>query len=193
MMDLFENLLNMNENEDKYVKVTTVDDKDTEKEECVDTKEESAIIKDEKDIEQVVENVEVKTEDADTDLTTPLDRKELFAEKAKKFGEKVDMLATVLDAYDLNKWLSTLDADLQMDVYTEGEPYPSDADGYFSDFLDNLDLNDEADLEEFNWVDEAMDSFLVKIDEKIKDTIGYLKNQITDIETKIAKFEEAIQ
>ena len=148
--------------------------------------EESKIIKDEKDIEQIIEGKEIKTEDSN-------DPKEIFANKTKKWAEKIDTLANIINENELHKFLSSLSPDLDMDVYTSGELYPSDPDGYFSNgSLAELNLNDEYDAEEFNWVNEQLDDFTIKLDEKIKSTIEDLENKIKSIEQDISDLKSAL-
>ena len=150
------------------------------------TRIESKIIKDEKDIEQIVEGKEIKTEDYE-------DSKELFANKTKKFADKIDTLAHIIDEDELHEFLSSLSPDLDMDVYTSGELYPSSPDGYLSNgSLDELNLNDEYDVEEFNWVNEQLDDSIIKLDEKIKSTIEDLENKIKSIEQDISNLKSVV-
>ena len=146
---------------------------------------EATILKDEKDMEQIVENKETLTEDS-------ADPKEALQDKADKFGAMIDALGEEMNEYELNEFLKGLTDELDMDIYEDGEPYPTDLDGYFAEPVAGLNLNDEADAEMFDWIDDVLTDCINKTVEYIKGRIETLKGEISALETTISDFESLI-
>ena len=112
------------------------------------------------------------------------DPKEAFRNKAKKFADMVDVLAEVISENELHDFLQSLGHDLDMDVYYPGENYPYEADGYFSvGSLAELNLSDDMDAQEFEWVDEELSNCINTINAKINSIISDLNNQITKLKS----------
>lgn len=160
-------------------------------------KTESAILKDDKDIETIVEQKVVEDEVIDEEIETltedSADPKEALQNKAIKFGAMVDALSETISTSDLHSILQDLTVELDMDVYEDGEPYPTDLDGYFSEPVANLNLNDEADAELFDWVDNVLDDCINKIKVHINGQIETLKGEMSAIENDINTLESVIQ
>ena len=150
------------------------------------TRIESKIIKDEKDIEQIVENKETLTEDS----SNPLD---LVESKAKRFGHLVDTIGENMPTSEVNEFLKDLTSELSMDIYEGGEPYPTDLDGYFGMPVNELDINDQQDLEMISWIDGILTDCINKTETFIKSRIEILTGEISAIETEISNLEEILK
>lgn len=152
------------------------DDKD------VETVVEQKIIKDEKDIEQVVEGTQTLTEDSDNIL-------DLVEAKSKRFGHMVDALGEEMPTSEINDFLKGLTTELDMDIYEGDKPYPTDLAGYFGQPVDELDINNSDDLEMINWIDGILTTCIDKMNDFINSRIETLRGEISAIEGDIARLE----
>lgn len=170
------------------------DDKDIEEvveasilkdEKDVEAVVEQKIIKDEKDIEQIVEGTQPLTEDSDNIL-------DLVEAKAKRFGAMVDAIAEDMPTSEVNDFLSGLTGELDMDIYEGDKPYPTDLAGYFGQPVDELDLNDSDDLEMINWINEILTKCIDDTTVFIKSKIETLRGELSAIEGDITRLESII-
>ena len=147
--------------------------------------EESKIIKDEKDIEQVVEGTQTLTEDSDNIL-------DLVEAKSKKFGAMVDAIGEEMPTSEVNNFLKGLTTELDMDVYEGDKPYPTDLAGYFGQPVDELDINNSDDLEMINWIDGILTDCIDKTNKFITSRIETLRGEISAIEGDISRLESVL-
>lgn len=146
------------------------------------TRIEATIVKDEKDMEQVVEGTRTLTEDSDNIL-------DLVEAKAKRFGAMVDAIGEDMPTSEVNDFLKGLTTELGMDVYEGGEPYPTDLEGYLGMPIADIDVNDENDIELINWIDSVLTECITKTERFVKSRIEILKGEISAIERDIAILE----
>ena len=184
-MDLFENLQMVEESNEPEEIIEWDEDVFDDLYDDGEEKTEATIVKDEKDMEQVVEHTESLTEDY-------ADPKETLQDKANKFGAMIDTLGEEMSEFELNEFLKGLTDELDMDIYEDGEPYPTDLDGYFSEPVESLNLSDEADAEMFDWVDNILTDCTNKTVEFIKSRIETLKGEISALETSINELESVL-
>ena len=144
----------------------------------VETVVEQKIIKDEKDIEQVVEGTQTLTEDSDNIL-------DLVEAKSKRFGAMVDAIGEDMPTSEVNDFLKGLTTELDMDVYEGDKPYPTDLAGYFGQPVDELDINNSDDLEMINWIDGILTGCIDKMNDFITSRIETLRGEISAIEGDI--------
>ncbi len=148
----------------------------------VETVVEQKIIKDEKDIEQVVEGTQTLTEDSDNIL-------DLVEAKSKRFGAMVDAIGEDMPTSEVNNFLKGLTTELDMDVYEGDKPYPTDLAGYFGQPVDELDINNSDDLEMINWIDGILTQCIDEMNAFITSRIETLRGEISAIEGDIARLE----
>ena len=162
-------------------------------------KTEAAIVKDEKDMEMVVEqaiedkeDVEFEVEEVETLTEDLADPKEALQVKANRFGAMVDALGEEMSEFELNEFLKGLTDELDMDIYEEGEPYPSDLEGYLGMDPHELDMEDEETIDLINWIDGIVTDCTTKTVEFIKGKIETLKGEISALETSIKDLESLL-